>query len=77
MSIEDKVITLKDGGARSNFTSPKNLANALSALYRGKHVSLVETLPSGILVTYFISVKEDNIVDTYTGEAFDINVLWG
>lgn len=72
----DKIVTLKDGVYQSSFSSPSNLAKALSSLYKGKHVSLIDTLPSGIKVPYFISVNDDNIVDTYTGDVFDINVLW-
>lgn len=76
MSLEAKKITLKDGVAKLEFSSPANLVNALSSLYKGKHVSLIDTLPSGIKVPYFVSVTDVNIVDTYTGDVFDINELW-
>lgn len=72
----NKVVLLRDGASQSRFSSPTNLTKALSSLYKGKHVSLIDTLPSGIKVPYFTSVNDDNITDTYTGDVFDINVLW-
>lgn len=71
MSIE-----IKDFGNDTQCADVEALKAALKEKYKGKSVSVVETLSSGIKRPHFVNVKNDGkVTDTYQDMAFDFNQL--
>lgn len=56
------MLKIKNYGRDEYFECIDDLANALSQNHKGRHVSIVYSLPSGILKTLFVSVDSEGTV---------------